>query len=317
MRQATFIAVFVLLLAATSLCARGEIVNGSFEDSPDLNGWTIVTGTPAVRASFQEVVNEVLVHDFEPVEGAKFAILDASTIAFMTPLTQAASALEQEFSAGVGDELAFEYFAFGKTFSVPPSSATSNATVLLTNLSTNDSTALVDRNMIYDTGFDDWVAVSHTFAAAADYRLTIRVGVTASSLAFPPADAQATLGIDNVRLIAASLLSDLTGNGFVDFQDLTVLLANWNQDVTVQEGNLVDPLTTPVNFQDLTVLLADWTGPGPAGSPPGGGQLVAAAAVPEPSGLLLAAIGMLGLLGFGRRSLSAGKVDAASCRVMR
>ena len=73
MRQATFIAVFVLLpvllLAATSLCARGEIVNGSFEDSPDLNGWTIVTGTPAVRASFQEVVNEVLVHDFEPVEG--------------------------------------------------------------------------------------------------------------------------------------------------------------------------------------------------------------------------------------------------------
>ena len=62
---------------------------------------------------------------------------------------------------------------------------------------------------------------------------------------------------------------DLTGNGFVDFQDLTVLLANWNQDVTAAEGNLVNPLTSVVNFEDLTVLLAAWTGPGGAASPPG------------------------------------------------
>ncbi|MCH8042774.1 MAG: tandem-95 repeat protein, partial [Planctomycetes bacterium] len=62
--------------------------------------------------------------------------------------------------------------------------------------------------------------------------------------------------------------ADLTGNGFVDFQDLTILLANWNQDVSAAEGNLVDEDGTPVNFQDLTVLLAAWTGPGPAASPP-------------------------------------------------
>ena len=66
---------------------------------------------------------------------------------------------------------------------------------------------------------------------------------------------------------SSPLRSDLTGNGFVDFEDLTVLLANWNQHVPPDEGNLVDPFRTPVNFEDLTVLLADWTGPGPAGSP--------------------------------------------------
>jgi len=60
----------------------------------------------------------------------------------------------------------------------------------------------------------------------------------------------------------------LTGNGFVDFEDLTILLANWNQNVSAAEGNLVDAATTPVNFEDLTVLLAAWTGPGPAASPP-------------------------------------------------
>ncbi|MCH8046527.1 MAG: VCBS repeat-containing protein, partial [Planctomycetes bacterium] len=58
------------------------------------------------------------------------------------------------------------------------------------------------------------------------------------------------------------LPSDLTGNGFVDFQDLTVLLANWNKPgATPAEGNLVSPDETSIDFQDLTVLLAAWTGP--------------------------------------------------------
>ena len=87
-----------------------------------------------------------------------------------------------------------------------------------------------------------------------------------------------------------SLLSDLTGNGFVDFEDLAVLLANWNKDVTVADGNLVEPLVTVVNFADLTVLLADWTGPKPAGSPE---AALGTAAVPEPSALLLAMLAIV------------------------
>jgi hypothetical protein len=87
--------------------------------------------------------------------------------------------------------------------------------------------------------------------------------------------------------------SDLTNNGFVDFQDLTILLANWNKPgATLAEGNLVDADSTPVDFADLTVLLAAWTGPGPAGSPE---VVLAAEAVPEPSSVLLCLIAALGL----------------------
>ena len=49
--------------------------------------------------------------------------------------------------------------------------------------------------------------------------------------------------------------------------DLTILLANWDQMVSAAKGNLVDPLNTKINFQDLTFLLAAWTGPGGAASP--------------------------------------------------
>ncbi|MCH8046792.1 MAG: PEP-CTERM sorting domain-containing protein [Planctomycetes bacterium] len=105
-------------------------------------------------------------------------------------------------------------------------------------------------------------------------------------------------------LTKAALQSDLTGNGFVDFEDLTVLLANWNKDVTAADGNLVEPLTTVVNFDDLTVLLADWTGPGPAGSPQ---AALGDNAVPEPSTLLLALMATIGLsTGLGRRRRRAG-----------
>ena len=77
-----------------------------------------------------------------------------------------------------------------------------------------------------------------------------------------PADANMNLAVDPLL----GPLGDhggitLTGDGFVDFDDLTILLAHWDQIVSAGQGNLVDPLTTPINFQDLTLLLAAWTGP--------------------------------------------------------
>jgi hypothetical protein len=99
-----------------------------------------------------------------------------------------------------------------------------------------------------------------------------------------------------------TLLSDLTNNGFVDFQDLTILLANWNKEVTAAEGNLVNADTTAVDFADLTTLLADWTGPGPAGSP----EAALGEAVLEPSSLLLALLATLGVsCGWRRRRRAA------------
>jgi len=94
-------------------------------------------------------------------------------------------------------------------------------------------------------------------------------------------------------------LSDINRNGFVDFEDLTILLANWNKpDATASQGNLVFPETSSVDFVDLTFLLADWTGPGPAGSPE---AALGAEAVPEPSTMLLLAIATLGLSFYRRR----------------
>lgn len=82
-------------------------------------------------------------------------------------------------------------------------------------------------------------------------------------------------GVDFGNLRTAPI-SDLTDDGFVDFKDLTVLLSNWNKDVSARQGNLIDRATTTVNFADLTFLLAQWTGPGPAPAPP---QAAANAAV--------------------------------------
>jgi hypothetical protein len=83
-----------------------------------------------------------------------------------------------------------------------------------------------------------------------------------------------------------TLVGDLTGNGFVDFADLTLLLASWNKATNAASGNLVDPTGSVVNFADLTVLLAAWTGSGPGGSPVGGqmsvGQPTPSISAPTP-----------------------------------
>jgi hypothetical protein len=97
---------------------------------------------------------------------------------------------------------------------------------------------------------------------------------------------------------SSSLPGDLTGNGYVDFQDLTILLAHWNSEAGADAGNLVNAGSSVVDFADLTALLAGWTGPGPAGSPD---AALNAESIPEPSAIMLAAIGMFGVCFWRRR----------------
>ena len=105
-------------------------------------------------------------------------------------------------------------------------------------------------------------------------------------------DTNATL---RLTLSKPFLLSDLTGDEFVDFEDL----ANWNKQVGADAGNLVGATTFRLNFEDLTVLLADWTGPGPAASPE---AALGNEAVPEPSSLVLLVMVGLGMsVGWRRR----------------
>jgi len=87
---------------------------------------------------------------------------------------------------------------------------------------------------------------------------------------------------------ATDVPGDADRSGFVDDDDLAVLLSNWEQDPgTITTWALGDfTADTDVDDDDLAVLLGNWTGPGPAG----------AAAVPEPTTLALLGLGGLAAL---------------------
>jgi len=80
---------------------------------------------------------------------------------------------------------------------------------------------------------------------------------------------------------------DANENGFVDDDDLAVLLSNWESDAGTITNWALGDFTgdTDVDDDDLAVLLGNWTGP-----PPGG------AAVPEPATLALLGLGGLSVL---------------------
>ncbi|MCH8048377.1 MAG: PEP-CTERM sorting domain-containing protein [Planctomycetes bacterium] len=107
---------------------------------------------------------------------------------------------------------------------------------------------------------------------------------------------------NNVALVTdapcVNPIGDFDRDCDTDFDDLAVLLTNWNEDVIAALGNIVDPDTTPVNADDLFALLANWTGPKSFPAPE---AALADAAVPEPSTLVLALLAMLGLGACRRR----------------
>ena len=62
-----------------------------------------------------------------------------------------------------------------------------------------------------------------------------------------------------------ALAGDADGDGFVDDDDLSLLLANWGRDVGWEHGNFNGDGI--VDDDDLSLLLANWTGGGPVPEP--------------------------------------------------
>ena len=78
-----------------------------------------------------------------------------------------------------------------------------------------------------------------------------------------------------------SLIGDLNSDGFVGLDDLDIVLGNWNQNVTPGDPLQGDPTGDGyVGLEDLDLVLNNWN----TGTPP-------VAAIPEPSALMLLAVG--------------------------
>ncbi len=87
------------------------------------------------------------------------------------------------------------------------------------------------------------------------------------------------------------LAGDLNGDCFVGIDDLAIILANWNDTVTLGDLSLGDPSGDAfVGIDDLNIVLSNWN----AGDPPLHG-----ANIPEPASLALSGIG--GVLAIARR----------------
>ncbi len=98
--------------------------------------------------------------------------------------------------------------------------------------------------------------------------------------------------IDNPAMILENLPGDANGDGRVDINDLTIVLANYNTsgsplDVTYSEGDFNGDGRVDIN--DLTIVLAHY-------NQSIGSSAADMAAVPEPGSLALVAAGLIGLL---------------------
>ena len=96
----------------------------------------------------------------------------------------------------------------------------------------------------------------------------------------------------NLAVFALHLLSgDANGDGTVDINDLTIVLANYNQTgMTWSQGEFTGSGTVDIN--DVTIVLANY------GTTSGTGMK----AVPEPSCVVLLGVGAIALLAFALRS---------------
>jgi len=277
----------VAIVVAMYLCggeAKGEIINGNFETG-DFTGWE-------VDDFFAQTV---VIHDSgEPPgspssNGSKYAEITVFEFAEILPSWSNVT-VGQTFFASAGDVLRLDYLAQGSSFGF---SAQADVFIGLVDQESNQFESLLSLVADVNTGFFDEVgAIMHTMPSSSTYRLEMLVGAGVDSPDGEIENAIATLYIDNVTLLLASLPGDANGDGLVDAADLAVVLANWSAGDSLATGDLNSDGT--VDAADLAFLF------GPEGDP--AVEAAQLSSVPEPSSLLLASLGLMGLLGCSRPS---------------
>ncbi len=93
-------------------------------------------------------------------------------------------------------------------------------------------------------------------------------------------------------LVGAPLMGDPTGDGFIGIEDLNLVLANWNQNVTPNDWNRGEFTGDGfVGIEDLNIIVGNWN----AGTPPA--PPATGSTVPEPATLSLLTLISLAVIG--------------------
>jgi hypothetical protein len=160
-----------------------------------------------------------------------------------------------------------------------------------------------DNDLFYhEVGRDPAVGESVTVlnAATQTYSTTFCTGYVLGSNGQQPtwSNGEPSVGIGQAAFfVHPPLQGDANGDGVVDINDLTIVLANYNQTgMTWSQGEFTGDGTVDIN--DLTIVLASY-------NQTFGASAAGIKAVPEPSCVVLIGIGAIGLLAFAWRRRTA------------